>query len=324
MLKQTLLLLFLPLLLFGRQKTYDHLQKHNPPYIPWFTGSVFPPAAVNAPPNHPVIATIALFTVTYGTYSDNWKFQGTDNTYAFNPYLEFLFGLTDHIGVDMYASMISNHKKGESFTHLQDTIVLLGFQIARDKPKTWIPDIRLTLQETLPTGKYEKLNPKKMSIDSTGQGSYQTGFNLITQKLFPFQNTFLLLKWTLTYLFPSPVHVQGYNTYGGGKGTSGKVYPGQTLYLYFSGEYSFTQHWAFAFDMDFQYQQKSTFSGDPGQTDGIPNAVGTLPLVQMSFSPQIEYNFSDHSGLLFGLWATLFGRNSPAFASFIAAYYYAF
>ncbi|MCB1109767.1 MAG: hypothetical protein KDK64_02210 [Chlamydiia bacterium] len=321
-----LLLLFcLPLALFGRQRTYDHLEPTHPAYVPWFTGTLLPPSAVNASPGHPILAPFVSFTVTYGEYDDNWNFKGTPNTWAINPYLEYLFGINDHIGVDIYASFISNFKKGQSSTHLQDTTLLLGFQIARDTPNTWIPDIRLLLEELVPTGNYQKLDPKKLGTDATGQGSFQTGFNLIVQKLFPINNNYLLLKWTLAYLFPAPVHVKGLNAYGGGKGTSGKVFPGQTLFFYFSGEYSLTQRWVVGFDSLFEYQQKTPFSGNPGHMlDGTPLPIGRGPLVQLTLSPQVEYNLSSTSGFLFALWATVLGRNSSAFATAVAAYYICF
>ena len=59
-------------------------------------------------------------------------------------------GLNDPIEVDIYASFISSFQKGQKATHFQDTIVLLGFQIAHDTPKTWIPDLRITLRLSLP------------------------------------------------------------------------------------------------------------------------------------------------------------------------------
>jgi len=317
--KHFTLILLLPIIVFARQTTYEHLKKtDNPPYVPWFTGSLLPPSAINAAPGHPVIAPFVGFSVTYGEYQDNWNIKGTTNTYSVNPYLEILFGINDHIGIDIYTSCITNFKKDQSSTHLQDTIILLGFQIARDKPKTWIPDIRIILQETFPTGNYQKLNPKKLGTDSTGLGAFQTGFNLVAQKLFPIRDHFLLLKWTFAYLFPASVHVKGLNAYGGDISTSGTGYPGQSLYFYLSGEYSLNQQWVLALDSLFEYQKKSTFSGH------TIDHVGTPPMLQFSVAPQLEYNFSNHSGLLFTLWTTLFGRNSPAFASFIATYYYAF
>jgi len=59
-------LLFFPLILYSRQRTYQHIEHTNPPYIPWFTGSLLPPSAVNAQPGHPVFAPYVAFTLTYG------------------------------------------------------------------------------------------------------------------------------------------------------------------------------------------------------------------------------------------------------------------
>lgn len=280
---------------------------------------------MNAKPLHPVVAPYLGFVTIYGNYDDQWNFKGDSNTYSITPYLELLLGINDHIGVDVYASFISSFKKGQSATNLQDTIVLLGFQVARDTPNTWIPDIRFIIQETFPSGSYQRLDPKKLGVDSTGFGSFQTGFNVVAQKLFHLEQHFLVLKWTLAYLFPAPVHVKGLNAYGGGKGTRGKIFPGQILMFYFSGEYSITQNWAFAWDIYLEYQGKSTFSGNPGKSSsGVRNSIGTGPMVQISVSPQIEYNFSSKNGLLFAVWSTIFGRNSPAFTALVGTYYIMF
>jgi len=323
--KCLIIIILAPVFIFCRQKTYDHIEHVNSSYTPWFTGSILPPSAINAQPGHPVLAPYVGATLTYGSYDNDWHCKETDNMWSITPYVECLFGITDHIGVDLYTSFTSNFKKGQHSTHLQDTIVLLGFQVAHDTPKSWIPDIRITFQETFPTGNYQKLNPLKLGTDSTGQGSFQSGFNLIVQKLFPLKTHFLLFKWTIGYLFPAPVHVKNLNTYGGGPGTSGKVSPGQTLMMYFSGEYSITQKWVLTFDIFFNHQGESMFSGNPGITSNEESNIVGLPcLEQITLAPQVEYNLSSNSGLLFGLWATAFGKNSPAFATALAAYYIAF
>lgn len=322
----SLILFLTPITGFSRTTTYEHLaQLPEISYVPWFTGSILPPSAVNAAPGHPIIAPIFAVTNTYGEYKDNWKLKGTTNTWGITPYLELLFGINNYIGIDIYVSSISNFKKGQNSTHLQDTIAMLGFQIAKDKPHTWIPDIRFLIQETFPTGSYQKLNPKKNGIDSTGLGSFQTGFNFIIQKLFSIQNHFIKLKWTFNYLFPAPVHVKRFNAYGGGYGASGKVFPGQIAMFYFSGEYSLNQKWVLTFDTVFEYQGKSRFSGNPGSMkNGLEASVGKPLMLQFSFAPQIEYNLSPSSGLLFGSWLTLFGKNSPAFATILGACYFTF
>ena len=118
-----LFLLLSPLSLYCRQQTYHyHQEVQKFSYTPWFTGTVLPPSAVNAAPNHPIFAPIFFFTLKYGQYENNWKLKTTDNTWSINPYFEFLFGLNDFIGVDIYASFISNFKHNQNSTHFLDTM----------------------------------------------------------------------------------------------------------------------------------------------------------------------------------------------------------
>lgn len=310
-----------PTFLFSRQRTYEHLQDINPPYIPWFTGALLPPSAVNAKPRHPILAVYGAFTLTYGAYDDRWDFQSTSNTWAINPFIEWLVGINQYLGIDVYASMISNYKEGKSATHLQDTTARLGLQIANDTSNTWIPDVRLTFQEVFPTGNYRQLDPDLLGIDATGQGSFQSGFNLITQKIFPVGEHFLVLKWSFAYLAPSSVRVKGINTYGGNPQTKGTVKPGQRFQGFLSGEYSISQRWVFTIDSFFEYQQRSKFSGNVGEGRAL---TGLSPKVKMTVAPEVEYNFSPTSGMLIGIWASIFGKNTPAFASGLLAFYYTF
>ena len=148
---------------------------------------------------------------------------------------------------------------------------------------------------------------------------------LVFRKLFYLPHSFFSLRWSIGYLFPSTVKVKGFNTYGGGYGTEGKVKPGQTLTAFLSGEYSINQRWVLAFDTEFLAQRKSHFSGKNGVNNvgGVANTK--LPSsVQISFAPEVEYNFSQSSGLLAGVWFTVAGKNSSAFYSAFLTYLYIF
>ncbi|MEX0961661.1 MAG: hypothetical protein WDZ28_02250 [Simkaniaceae bacterium] len=69
----------------------------------------------------------------------------------------------------------------------------------------------------------------------------------------------------------------------------------------------------------------STFHGENGHAkNGIENKVGLPRMTQISIAPEIEYNLTETSGFLFGLWGTIAGRNAAAFSSFVFAYYQAF
>lgn len=294
-------------------------------YTPWFTGPLLAPTPINMKPGHPAIEpTVTLFN-TYGRYNSNWKLKKQDSTWAINPLIDFQFGITNNLGIETLVSFISNFKNGKSASHFQDTTVLFGYQVSNDIKGSWVPDFRLILQETFPTGNYQKLDPSKEGIDSTGFGSFQTGPVLVFRKLFYLPHSFFSLRWSIGYLFPSTVKVKGFNTYGGGYGTEGKVKPGQTLTAFLSGEYSINQRWVLAFDTEFLAQRKSHFTGRNGVNDIGEVASTRLPSsVQISFAPEVEYNFSQSSGLLAGVWFTVAGKDSAAFASAFITYLYIF
>lgn len=296
-----------------------------PSYIPWFTGPLLAPTPINMKPGHPAIEPSLTIFNTYGIYNAGWNLKKKDRVWAVNPLIDFQFGITNDLGIETLVSFISNFKNGQNFSHFQDTVVLFGYQVSKDVKDSWVPDFRFILQETFPTGKYQKLSPQKQGIDATGFGSFQTGPVLAFRKLFYLPESFFSLRWSIGYLFPSTVRVTGLNAYGGGHGTKGNVRPGQTLTAFLSGEYSFSQHWVLAFDTEFLYQRKSRFSGKDGITSvGEKVSVGLPSSVQISFAPEIEYNFTPLSGMLAGVWFTVAGRNSTAFMSTFFAYVYVF
>jgi hypothetical protein len=295
------------------------------PYTPWFTGPLLAPTPINMQPSHPAIEPSITIFKTYGRYDSHWSFKKQQGIWAINPLVDFQFAITDTLGIETLASFITNLRENQSSTHFQDTIVLFGYQISNDIKGSWVPNCRIILQETFPTGKYQKLNPHKYGIDSTGMGSFQTGPVLVIQKLFYFPHNFLSMEWSIGYLFPSKVNVKGFNAYGGGYHTKGKIHPGQTLTSFISGEYSINQNWVFAFDTEFLYQRKSHFSGKKGyDANGNIAKVGLPSSMQISFAPEIEYNFKAGSGLLAGIWFSVAGKNSSAFASAFLSYLYVF
>ncbi len=293
-----------------------------PPYEIWYTGTYLSATAVNINAIEPFI-TLAAF---YGNYESDWKLKRHETTWSANPAVEVIFELTKRLGIELTGGLLSNFRGNQKATHFTDSSIILGYEVLEDRKDSWVPNFRLGLEILLPTGHYNHLDPKKQGIDITGSGAYFFGPLLAFSKTFRFPCHFMNLYWSFGYLFPTNAYLKGLNTYGGGHGTRGKIRPGQGLAAILSAEYSLSNHWVLALDIELLHQTASShFKGRPGiLSPGIPAPVGLPSSISLSVAPQIEYNFNSKSGIIFGAWGTVAGRNSRAFASAIFAYLYVF
>jgi hypothetical protein len=131
---------------------------------------------------------------------------------------------------------------------------------------------------------------------------------------------YLSARLYFSYFFLAPVHVKGFNVYGGGFETKGKVRPGNVFNTILGLEFSLTQRWALALDITHSYQNKTRFSGNQGILKiGEGAIVGGPSKNQISLAPAIEYNFSENVGVIAGAWFTIAGRNSTEFVSGVIA-----
>jgi len=295
-------------------------------FKPWFTGPLMTPTPVNMVPGHPVIEPSFQVVSTYGVYNSNWNLEGFTNMWTLKPLIDFQMGFTERTGLEIVAAVTTSFKKGASATRPIDTLLRFGFQVSNDKKGTWIPDFRIVIQETVPTGSYQKLNPKKFGTDLTGMGSFQTGAYFNYQKLFYLSNGHRFsIRSSLAYLFPASVHVKGFNAYGGGYGARAKVKPGHVFQAYISGEYSLSEHWAILNEWIYFQNGKNHISGKPGTLpDGSPSLFRTSSSNQLSTAIEVEHTFNNRFGMLIGSWFTVTGRNSLAFWSNFIAFLYVF
>jgi len=188
------------------------------------------------------------------------------------------------------------------------------------------PALLFGVKETFPSGRYQKLNPKKGGTDATGAGSYNTTLSFNISKVLWWVSLHPMnFRVSLNYSLPALVGVKGYNAYGGGTGTDGRVHPGNSFQGDFGYEYSFTQKWVAALDIVYVYNGKTTFSGKTGfSAPGVPAAVGGPFNDQLSLAPALEYNPNENLSILVGTWFSVWGRNSFNFASAVFTVEYTF
>ena len=294
------------------------------PIEPWFTGPILAPAGHTIPKDHVNWEPYLYVTDNIGVYDHQWHHHTGQQSTTVNPLLSWTAGLTDFMDLQIIPQFIWNIKDGKQSFRFGDLAVYLGFQVMNEELHTWKPSLRLTLQEVFPTGHYDHLDPEMLGTDASGSGSFQSGVGFNFQKLFILMDHFLRCRLSLIAAFPAKVKVEGYNSFGGGHGTSGKYNLGNRYTGIFSFEYAMTQNWVLAMDTQFVWQGKNKFSGNPGVTaTGATASNGSDPLSQISLAPALEYNWSEKVGIIAGAWFSVRGRNSADFvAGSIALNYY--
>jgi hypothetical protein len=187
--------------------------------------------------------------------------------------------------------------------------------------KRWIPNLRFTLQEIIPTGRYNNLDPTNLGTDGTGYGSYQTAFALNFQYLYFFWDKYYLsTRLSLNHVYAQSTQLTGLSSYGGSLETRGRIDPGNLNSIDLAGELSVTQNWSLVMEGLYLTRQASRFQGFPGlDAQGLPLGIGYHPIVELSVAPAIEYNFSEHYGIIGGVWFSVRGKDSPDFQSVVVA-----
>jgi hypothetical protein len=287
---------------------------------PLFAGTLLAIYAKNPKAGHSAIQPYVFFNKNYGFYNKNSKLIDNSNIYRDQLFLAFQTGITDNFAIGIFPNIVYAHSKQEEFFNYGDTIVFLAFQVANDRKNSWVPDCRILIEESFPTGKYKNL-ASPIGLDASGSGSYETSFIFITRKIFydtlprPFN-----FNLNLYYILSSQSRVSGINVYGGDMMTQGIVHPGNQFLANLAFEYSLSHHWGCGIDVHFEHQNTSHFSSKKRQ-EGLN---GLFSWDRISLAPCIEYNFNENFNIIGGAWLSIYGRNATAFMSYGATLYYYF
>ncbi|MBX7066828.1 MAG: transporter [Parachlamydiales bacterium] len=251
-----------------------------------------------------------------GSYDSDWHFHSFPmfSSFLFQPFTRI--GICPRVEFNFTPQLYYNHVDGAAKWVFGDMPISLSFWLLEETKK--VPSIMFNLLANLPTGKYQKLNPAKLETDLGGTGSWSPGAAFVIYKeIYLWKAHYLAFTYSATYLFQTLVDVKGLSLYGGGPGTHGKVRPGNLFQSDLSLQYSFTQNWVFSMDMIYQHQDRSRFSGVTVEP------AGNRSLEQCSLAPALEYLWDENTGIVFGSWFSVAGRNTDQFNTFeISIYMY--
>ncbi len=225
-------------------------------------------------------------------------------------YMEY--GLVDRLTVGLIPTAGFNKMSdalSSSGVGLGDISVLGQYRLTQFHEGGWLPTISFFLEETFPTGKYDKLGDRPS--DGLGGGAYTTILALNTQTYFWMRNGRILrMRFNTSQALSSYADVEGVSVYGTDAGFHGHAKPGASLFVDAAWEYSLTRNWVLALDATYRHTGNTRLTGydmtqsppEVQKNSGSSDAVG--------FAPAIEYNWKPTLGVLLGTRVVAIGHNT--------------
>jgi hypothetical protein len=246
----------------------------------------------------------------------------TARTNDFGSLSYLVFGIADHLAFGMTPTIGFNTVSdgpSSSRVGLGDLSAFLQYQLTQFQVGSWRPTTALNVEETFPTGTYDRLGERP--TDGLGSGAYTTTVSLYSQTYFWMPNGRILrMRLDLSQAFSRRVDVSGVSVYGTGAGFSGHASPGDSFAADASWEYSLTRSWVLASDVVYHHVSNTRVTGS-AIADAIAPALfpprlglqlnsGTSDFVYVA--PAIEYSWTSNLGVLLGVRVTATGRNAAA------------
>lgn len=195
----------------------------------WWTGPMLANGAETLPAGHVLIEPY-IYDVT------------TPGVDAFGSRAYVLYGLTDRLTVGMIPIIGYNRVSGapnSSGIGLGDQILQAQYRLIRFHEGSWVPTVSLMLQETVPTGRYDRLG--RRPANGMGGGAYATTLGVNMQSYFWMPNGRILrARLNVTGTVPGRADVAGVSTYGTGEYFQGHARAGRNVYVGAAVEYSLT------------------------------------------------------------------------------------
>ena len=283
----------------------------------WWTGPIVAAGAGTLPKGHALIEPYLYDVVRYGRYDSSGDRQSADRVHSYGSLTYMLYGVTDKFTaglVPIFGFNDVSNGRDSSAVQVGDVSVQGQYRLSQFREGSRVPTTSLVVQETLPTGKYDRLGAHPN--DGLGAGAYTTTIALYSQYYFWMPNGRILrARFDVSKSFSNSVDVADVSVYGTGPGFRGQAEPGDQLTINPSLQYSITRNWVFALDFIYQRDDKTTLSGyDVDAATGVPVAVhedfGSA--WRFGIAPAIEYNWTDRIGLIVGARWFGAGRNTSA------------
>ena len=283
----------------------------------WWTGPMLAPSAATLPTGHVLIEPYLFDVMSDARFDANGTRRSTAGEHDIGSLTYMLYGLTDRVTVGMIPRFGFNEPAGapnSSGVGFGDLTLQAGFGVTRFEDGHRTPAISVVLDETLPTGRYQRL---ARASDGFGAGAYTTGLSVYSQDYLWMPNGRILrVRLDLTYSLSSSVRLHDASVYGTPPGFSGRAYPGDSFTADAAAEYSVTRNWVLALDVVYQHADDTLVRGalppPSGASAGTSFPAHSGSSYSLQLAPAIEYNWNSRIGVLFGVRVITAGRSTAA------------
>jgi hypothetical protein len=277
----------------------------------WWTGPLLASGASALPHGHYLIEPYLYDVVVRGVYDSAGEKHTVAREDGLRSLTYLLYGLTDATTVGLiprFGYNASGHGTHSSGPQIGDLTLHAHHQFLKFREGHWPPALSVVLEQTLPTGKYDRLgsNPG----DGLGAGVFATTFALYMQRYFWVPNGRIVrTRLDVAYTRSGGTHLEDISVYGTRSGFSGSAQPGDSINVDSSWEYSATRSWVLALDITYQRDASTHVLGRYGIT---PFEARSGVATTWSLAPAVEYSWNGNMGVIAGAKVVVAGRNTGA------------
>jgi len=260
----------------------------------WWTGPMLAPSAATLPRGHLLIEPY-LYDVN----------SAHSNGFGSLTYINY--GLADRLTVGLIPTAglnVVNDGPSSSGVGLGDLTVQSEYRLTKFQEGHWIPGTSAVVQETFPTGKYDRLGERPS--DGLGSGAYTTTLAIYSQTYFWLPNGRILrTRFDASQAFSNNVDIEDVSVYGTSAGFRGHAKPGDSFLADSSWEYSLTRSWVLALDATYRHNWNTLVTGYNALAASSSTSASRFQLNSgssevLSFAPAIEYSWKSKLGILLG------------------------
>ncbi len=284
----------------------------------WWTGPLLAPNASTLPQGHLLVEPYLYAVMTQGFFNSSGARISAPGEISYGSLTYINYGLFNKLTVGTLPTFgynVPGKGAGSAGIGFGDLTVQAQYRLRLFHEGSWLPTASINVQETLPTGRYDRLTRPS---DGFGAGAYTTTLGLYTQTYFWMPTGRILrMRLNLSQAFSSLANIRDVSVYGTTRGFRGHAAPGAALLVDLAGEYNATRHWVLVMEGIYRHQYNTRVTGS--NVASVTEPVTTLPqsIVLNSGSsqvfglaPAVEYNFNSRVGIIFGVRLFPAGKNT--------------